>query len=57
LLGKVLGPIGLAGLIYRGTWPSSTIVLCLTNDLIWWIPFSLYLYDAWPAFIKDVRAR
>jgi hypothetical protein len=57
LLGKVLGPIGLAGLIYRGTWPGSTIVLCLSNDLIWWIPFLLYLYDAWPAFIKDVRAQ
>ena len=55
LLGKVLGPIGLAGLISSGTWPRSTIVLCLTNDLIWWIPFLLYLYDAWPPFIEDLR--
>lgn len=50
LLGKLLGPIGLAGLIWNGTWPRSTIVLSLTNDLIWWVPFSLYLYDAWPSF-------
>ena len=48
LVGKVLGPIGLFQLIYTGTWPPATIVLCLTNDLIWWLPFGLYLYDAWP---------
>jgi hypothetical protein len=46
LTGKVLGPIGLFHLIWTGAWPASTIVLCLTNDLIWWIPFSLYLRDA-----------
>ena len=55
LLGKVLGPIGLAQLIWRGVWPKSTIVLCLTNDFIWWIPFALYLYDSWPNFIKQFR--
>src|SRR5262249_30666892 len=46
LIGKVLGPIGLATLILKGVWPPSTIVLCLTNDFIWWIPFSLYLKDS-----------
>ena len=56
LVGKLLGPIGLAGLVYSGTWPRSTIVLCLTNDLIWWLPFALYLYDAGPAFVKDFRS-
>src|SRR5258707_5824842 len=35
LIGKLLGPIGLAGLIYSGWWARSTIVLCLTNALIW----------------------
>ena len=50
LLGKVLGPIGLAGLILRGEWPPATLVLCLTNDFIWWVPFSLYLWDAWPGY-------
>jgi hypothetical protein len=25
-------------------------VLCLTNDFIWWVPFTLYLYDAWPYY-------
>jgi hypothetical protein len=48
LAGKILGPIGLFFLIWSGEWPASTIVLCLTNDMIWWLPFALYLYDAWP---------
>jgi hypothetical protein len=53
LLGKVLGPIGLARLIWSGQWPMASVVLSLTNDFIWWIPFSLYLYDAWPFFRRD----
>lgn len=56
LLGKVLGPIGLAVLLWSGRWPPATIVLCLTNDLIWWFPFSLYLYDAWPAFRRELHS-
>jgi hypothetical protein len=54
LLGKILGPIGLAVLIFRGTWPASALVLCLTNDFVWWIPFGLYLRDAWPFFREDL---
>jgi hypothetical protein len=50
LAGKVLGPIGMIHLIGTGTWPSSAIVLCVTNDFIWWIPFGLYLHDSWPPF-------
>jgi hypothetical protein len=50
LAGKLLGPIGLLQLIWSGAWPLRTAVLCLTNDLVWWIPFALYLRDAWPAF-------
>lgn len=55
LLGKVLGPIGLAQLIWSGAWPASTMILCLTNDFIWWVPFSLYLYDAWPEFVRTMK--
>lgn len=55
LVGKVLGPIGLANLIWSGQWPPATLVLCLTNDFIWWIPFGLYLYDAWPFYLRDIR--
>lgn len=55
LIGKILGPVGLARLIITGVWPPATLVLCVTNDLIWWIPFSLYLYDAWPHFRLDLK--
>jgi hypothetical protein len=50
LTGKVLGPIGLFALIARGGWPPATLVLSVTNDFIWWVPFALYLVDAWPSF-------
>jgi len=55
LIGKVLGPIGLVRLILSHQWPPSTIILSVTNDFIWWIPFSLYLYDAWPFWRDDVK--
>jgi len=48
LLGKLLGPLGWLTLVWSGRWPLQTLVLCLTNDVMWWIPFGLYLYDAWP---------
>jgi len=54
LLGKVLGPIGLAQLLWSGTWPVKSIVLCITNDFIWWIPFAVYLRDA--AFARDASS-
>jgi hypothetical protein len=49
LLGKILGPIGMAWLIATGMWPLSAAILCVTNDLIWWVPFGLYLHDSWSA--------
>ena len=57
LAGKVLGPIGLFRLIVNGAWPPATIILCLTNDLIWWLPFGLYLYDASPPYFRNRSAR
>ena len=55
LMGKSLGPLGMLWLIRTAGWPLSAFVLCLTNDLIWWIPFGLYLYDGWPAFVTGFR--
>ena len=54
LAGKILGPIGLTVLIARGIWPPATASLCVTNDLIWWIPFALYLADAWPSYRSEL---
>jgi hypothetical protein len=45
--GKVLGPIGLAYLLVTGRWPLRSMVICLTNDVIWWIPFARYLRDSY----------
>jgi hypothetical protein len=56
-IGKVLGPIGLVQLILSGSWPPSTAILSITNDLIWWIPFAIYLYDAWPFFKSELTVR
>jgi hypothetical protein len=55
LAGKLLGPVGMAGLLWSGRWPLRAGVLCLTNDLIWWLPFALYLRDAWPRFRQELR--
>ena len=55
LIGNILGPIGAVVLIAQEQWPPKAFILCLTNDLIWWIPFGLYLYDAWKPFIADVE--
>ena len=54
LAGKILGPIGLGVLLLRGAWPMRAAILCLTNDLIWWIPFAIYLRDAWPFFRSEL---
>jgi hypothetical protein len=57
--GTVAKALGLASLgsIARGEWPPAAIVLSLTNDIIWLVPFSLYLYDAWPAWRRSATTR
>jgi hypothetical protein len=55
LAGKLLGPLGFAILIWTATWPLETVILVLTNDLIWWCPFGVYLYDAWPLFLDEIE--
>lgn len=60
LMGKILGPIGLAALIWSGRWPPVTLWLVITNDLVWWLPFALYLYDAWTPLYgpdKHIKSR
>ena len=47
-LGKLFGPIGFLMSALNGTLPWSFGWINITNDLIWWIPFGLYLRDAWP---------
>jgi len=46
LLGKILGPIGFVGAAMQGQLPWSMGATILTNDLVWWIPFSMILWEA-----------
>lgn len=45
LLGKILGPIGFLWSAIGGQLPFSFAWVILTNDLIWWPAFMLYLRD------------
>jgi hypothetical protein len=46
LLGKVLGPLGFCNALLTGRLPAVMGWTILTNDLIWWIPFSIILWRA-----------
>ena len=54
-LGKVLGPIGMLVLISQGKWKPGALLLNVTNDFIWLIPFAIYLWDSWPFYRKDLK--
>lgn len=53
-VGKVLGPLGAVYYIYIGKWTPSAIIMNVTNDFIWLIPFAIYLYDSWSYFKNDL---
>jgi ligand-binding SRPBCC domain-containing protein len=55
LLGKVFGPIGFVAALLRGTFPPLFGLTILTNDLIWWIPFAMILWDAAKRRSSDQR--
>jgi hypothetical protein len=57
LLGKVLGPIGMAQAVWGGTLPLSATRTIVTNDLIWWLPFGWVLYMAWRSNVADAADR
>jgi hypothetical protein len=35
----------MAYLVSKGDWPAKAALLCVTNDLIWLIPFAIYFAD------------
>lgn len=47
LLGKIFGPIGFLQAIITDTLPLIFGVNIITNDLIWWVPFTIILYKAY----------
>lgn len=45
LMGKILGPLGFLEAIGRGSFNWKFGLTLLTNDLLWWIPFTWILVD------------
>ena len=45
LLGKILGPIGAAVTVATGELPPRMLSLLVLNDVIWWLPFAMFLLE------------
>jgi hypothetical protein len=45
LLGKLLGPVGWIITVSNGELPVRTFTLIVFNDVIWWLPFALFLLE------------
>jgi len=52
LLVKCLVPIGWVSFVSSGQWPLETFPLIVMNDLLWWVPFSLFLIRESQLFSK-----
>ncbi len=55
LAGKILGPIGFVLAVHNGELPLRMISLVALDDLIWWVPFAMYLIEG--TALADVLAR
>lgn len=53
-VGKILGPIGILYYLSIGKWTAPSLIMNVTNDFIWLIPFAIYLWDAFPFFREDL---
>jgi hypothetical protein len=56
LLGKLLGPIGFLNAALHGRLPWVAGWLNLTNDLVWWVPFTVILWRARQATVVGQHA-
>jgi hypothetical protein len=45
LAGKILGPIGMFIAFRSGEWPLRAVTLIVFNDFVWWLPFTLFLFE------------
>jgi hypothetical protein len=55
LVGKILGPIGFVFAVRNGELPLRMMPIIALDDLIWWVPFTMYLIDR--TRIADALAR
>ena len=51
--GKILGPLGIFYYMYLGKWTFPALIMNVTNDFIWLIPFAVYLFDSFLLFRKS----
>ena len=56
-VGKILGPIGAIYYVSIGKWTFNALIMNLTNDFIWLIPFAIYLFDSWEFYKQDLYER
>jgi hypothetical protein len=56
-VGKILGPIGAIHYVLIGKWTFSALIMNLTNDIIWLIPFAIYLVDSFPFYLRDLKSK
>ncbi len=54
-LGKVFGPIGFVQHWYEGKLPLIFGLHNITNDLIWWVPFGIILYQSYRYHVDTSR--
>ena len=54
-LGKIFGPIGFLQAAYAGALPWKFGWINVFNDLIWWVPFGLILWEARANHGRPVR--
>ena len=51
--GKILGPVGAIYYVCVGKWTLAALIMNVTNDFVWLIPFAIYLYDSFAYFKRD----
>jgi hypothetical protein len=51
--GKILGPIGAVYYVWIGKWTAAALIMNVTNDFVWLIPFAVYLCDSFAYFRQD----
>jgi len=56
-LGKILGPLGTIQNAWLGKLPWKMLYLNVTNDFIWWIPFTVLLVQAYRFHHPESPAR
>lgn len=47
LVAKIMTPLGFIYYYFKGDLPLVILQMCITNDMVWWLPFGLLLYNVY----------